>query len=311
MCAAAATATTRDTTLKPAGRDILELLAFGQATRDYLQSAADRTRLPRKFHRAWELCKGSEFKLVRRDRGFVRDGIRLNGLTEMLNTLYHQTALNCSTGGASTGGSVRGVMVDNQLTRLIDRQESPEVVDGFTCNVLRAMQKKQLYPFMTQANVGSCEWKVGTALDILCISMTAPDEYNNVVAVQLKTFGPRNHHKPDGKFSPLFRPCEAISSMNDTLIQRALLQVTCEYAITQAHHNNPLFSACLLVVTGRDCYAPLDGQVAWYPMPQNYLAIGRVFGEHCRKLQTLSEHEVGHKKQDCILNKVWAKRKFK
>ena len=161
--------------------------------------------------------------------------------------------------------------------------------------MLRALKKKDLVPFMTQARIGSVVWKVGTALDILCVDLNAP-LVNNVVSVQLKTYGPRNHTLTRGKFCTLFDGFHEANSMDDNLINRSLLQVMAEYTITQIFHNNCLWDARLLIVHGTDITQDISTQVKWYDMPDNYAVIGNTFGEQCEMLLNLSEEDIAVKR---------------
>ena len=63
-------------------------------------------------------------------RDFTRDFIPLKGLTATLSLLFPDQPLNVSTGGAATGGSARGVMVDKQLSSVtpFDDNNPPEVI---------------------------------------------------------------------------------------------------------------------------------------------------------------------------------------
>lgn len=293
-----------------AGESDLRLIERAMAIRRMLTEIAPN-KLPPLYSKAWYLLNAHEFNRVTRQGAFVRDGFKLRGLTDTLDTIFHSRKLNVHTDGNRTGGSERGRRVDNQLTSLIDRGALPsEPLDGFTVNVLRALDKKGLVPFMTQANVGSVELGVGTALDILCINIAAPVN-NNVESIQLKTFGPRNHHKAVGTFHSIFHPSQVIQNTQDTLIQRALMQVMCEFAITQYGHNEPLHSARLLVVTSRSIDKPIDTVAKWYDMPGHHLHVAEIFRRSCQSLKTTNDMVLQHKLADEHGRQNWRKNHLK
>ncbi len=269
------------------------LIINARKLRILLDSTLVEQSLPSpKYRRAFLLLKTKEFSKVVRRGNFVRDGQVLQGLTKTLDILFHPSPLNVSTGGSRTGGAVRGIDVDAQLVQLINNGAIPDPVEGFTVNVLRALAAQKLVPFMAQANVGSVDICVGTALDIVCIDMSPrADPINNVVSVQLKTFGSKNHDVARGCFHSLLHECHALTTTRDTLIQRALLQVMCEYAIVQHAHSNALSDARLLVVTSRSIFAPLEDVCKWYRMPPHFPQVTSVFIRSCIQLKTAdAEH---------------------
>jgi hypothetical protein len=244
-----------------------------------------------RYLKAYRLLKSREFAKVVRSGSFKYGGVELQGLTKTLDILFHSTPLHMNTGGSRTGGSLRGIEVDTQLAHIINNGRIPETIEGFTVNVLRALADQKLVPFMAQANVGGIDIGVGTALDLVCIDLTRRQD-NNVVSVQLKTYGVNNHDKPRGCFHSLLYKCDALSNTQDTLVQRSLLQVMCEFAIAKHSHNDALCDARLLVVTGRDIGRPLEKVATWYNMPTHYMQVVDVFISSCLYLKTADQRHI-------------------
>jgi hypothetical protein len=277
-----------------ANESTIELVRSARYLRMLLNKTLCVEQLPsRSYRKAFEVLKSREFAKVVRSGSFKLDGQALQGLIKTLDILFHSMPLNVNTGGSRTGGCLRGINVDTQLAHIINNGTMPNLIDGFTVNVLRALVAQKLVPFMAQANIGSVDIGVGTALDLVCIDIgpnANPD--NNVVSVQLKTFGTINHNKPHGCFHSLVDKCNVLTNTPDTLIQRGLLQVMCEFAITKHAHNNVLCDARLLVVTSRNIYSPLSMVANWYNMPAHFPEVVTVFINSCKYLKTANQEHI-------------------
>lgn len=218
--------------------------------------------LPPKYRRAFRFLNGAHpgprvTKPV--GSGFVSPDpqgtatvIRYDGLTDQLTKVFHPLALSISTGGAATGGSARGMRVDDELAKLINRPNS--YADGYnryTHRTVQELYRLNLRPFWAQVPVGSIELNLATALDLLCVDEKDPG--GGLVNVQLKTgFEIHRNYISIARDSFLQSPYvkdAALATYGDSHAARHLLQVTAEHIIVQTAYGNPLSYSLLMVVS--------------------------------------------------------------
>lgn len=195
--------------------------------------------------------------------GFVLEGevedIKLDGLTGELNKVFHPVPLGVSTGGAATGGSVRGMKVDQELAHIINKGEWLAEMHPYTAKTINELILKKLRPFACQVAVGSSTLRLATSLDIVCVNENDP--HGGIVNVQLKTGFERNYNKTDGMFfhAP-FHPDPALECIEDTHANRHLLQLCAEHLIIQTAYNNPLDHSVLMVISQNEHKTFVIGQ---------------------------------------------------
>ena len=204
-------------------------------------------------------------------QGFTVHGQPLDGLTSQLDLLFHPVPLDISTGGLSTGGSVRGMKIDSQLASLCGgNPRAPSshfnhfsssgsqfnsnniggaggfpLLHDYTVRIVKRLRELGLRPFMAQVPVGSVRLRLATALDLVCVDETREGA---LVNVQIKTgFERRENYSRTQRgafFTGLGEP-----PIPDSHEMRHLLQVMAEHLIVQIAYDNPLAYSMLMVVS--------------------------------------------------------------
>jgi hypothetical protein len=187
------------------------------------------------------------------------ENTKLDGLTGELNRVFHPIPLGVSTGGAATGGAVRGMKVDQELAHIVNKREWPLQVHPYTAKTITELILKKLRPFACQVAVGSLKMRLATSVDIVCVNENDP--HGGLVNVQLKTGFERNYTKTDGMFfhAP-FHSDPALECIEDTHANRHLLQLCAEHLIIQTAYNNPLDHSVLMVISQNEHKTFVIGQ---------------------------------------------------
>lgn len=237
--------------------DGLDLHWFHEA-RMLINTAAGETALPPHMRAAWRfvhmiMARGC---ILQPGKGFVYrvNGAetRVDGLTSQLTRVFHPMALDISTGGARSGGSRRGCLVDEQIAKLVNRGELP--MNGtmalYTVKALKQLHAENLKPFMAQVCVAWREANIGTALDMVCMDL---ERGGALINVQLKTGFDRNYERslPGVTMSCPFYPCPKITDMPDSHRNRHALQLMAEHIIAQEWTGNALSDSLLMIISER------------------------------------------------------------
>jgi hypothetical protein len=194
--------------------------------------------------------RGGFFAATQGDSG-ERSRVRLDGLTGQLDRIFHPVRHDVSTGGAATGGSVRGMKVDKQMEFMIKGRPMEEDMSPYTRDVCLELQRLGLTPFDAQVPVGNIALRLATTLDLVCATARG-----GLVNVQVKS-GFENRNNYDSSVGRFFMsPYVKDSKLERTPITHHamhFIQVTAEHMIYQLSHgaDNRLSYSLLMVVSER------------------------------------------------------------
>lgn len=188
-----------------------------------------------------------------RNRAFVRkvDGALMNGITEQIKRIIHPYDLNIATGGAKTGGSARGRLVDKQLADLINHGIYPEKnkFHKYTLKVMEYLLDNDLIPVASQVLVACDTLMLGTPLDLICVDGRMEDFDNNLVNIQLKTGFDKNYEKANGKMMSPFFSSPILMELDDSYFNRHMIQNMIEHWIVNMNYDKALGRSQVLVVS--------------------------------------------------------------
>lgn len=182
-------------------------------------------------------------------KGFMtHNDVRLDGLTSQLTKVFHPVPLSFATGGAKSGGSARGNIVDNELKCLVNDGYVNGSLHPYTLKTLHFLLSNGLQPFAAQVAVGDIDLKLATTLDLLCVDLKL-DNSNNVVNVQLKTGFDHQYERVGGKMLSPFFSDPILMNMDDSYFNRHKLQNLIEHWIIQQNYGFPLHRSEVLVIS--------------------------------------------------------------
>lgn len=237
--------------------DGLDLNWFHEA-RALISAAPDERALPAHLRAAWRFVHTITARgcTLQPGKGFIYRAngaeTRVDGLTGQLARVFHPVPLDISTGGAQSGGSRRGCLVDEQIAKLVNRGELPMngTLAVYTVKALKQLRAENLQPFMAQVCVAWREANIGTALDMVCIDL---ERGGVLINVQLKTGFDRNYERslPGVTMSCPFYPCPKITAMPDSHRNRHTLQLMAEHVIAQEWTDNALSDSLLMIISER------------------------------------------------------------
>lgn len=203
------------------------------------------------------------------------------GLTSQLSKTFYPCDNYHSTGGARTGGSRRGCLVDREIADLVNKGTLP--TDGalhwFTCTVLKFLKKNNLQPFASQVPVFDEHLELATTLDILCIdhgeSINPTGITNNIVNVQLKTGFERNYESACGKLVCGTDKTSHLNQVEDSYYMRHQIQLLMEITMLRKMFTQGIRRSIVLVASesGRQAF-PLDRKIHQLAT-DIYTALGR------------------------------------
>lgn len=236
------------------------------SARRLIDMFSSKTSLPIFYHKAHDLLKNpthGKTALIR-SSGFIHtpanshSSSRMEGITKIIQQLFHPLKLDVSSGGMATGGASRGIKVDNQLANLINNGISPD--DGkfnpYAILAMHELMNQKLVPFCAQYAISAPSLGIATATDILCI-----DESGDIVNVQLKTGFEKNYEKQARSGLCMMSPhieCAKLTDMPDTFHNRHRLQLIVEHIIVSTF---AVDSRLLVVTSDTATMYPVDRDI--------------------------------------------------
>jgi hypothetical protein len=223
-----------------AGHPELDMSYFTGA-RQLINAASSKYVLPVFYHHAYDLLRAPMHGTTRlvpfKGFQFTPPGesedksIHMEGITKIIDMLFHPVQLDVSTGGAMTGGSSRGCKVDDQIALLVNEGRAPDnkMLHRYTILTLKRLYQEELMPFAAQFAVSMPSAGIATAADILCINKDGL-----VCNVQLKTGFERDYNTPSKigmRMHSPHVPCLKLTEMIDSHKNRHRLQLIVEHAI--------------------------------------------------------------------------------
>jgi len=222
--------------------------------------------VPGGYMHARALLVHPRMRAIRTGGGFhLASGVAFDGITDVLKCVFHPRDVGFTTGGAATGGSVRGSRVDRELADLINHGKlPPKYLHPYTAATLTHLWHNSMKPFAAQVPVYDEARGLATTLDILAIDMRADVARGNVVNIQLKTGYDNNYTRVCGALASPYAPDSGLRNLRDSYFMRHQLQALTEHLIVQLNYGlangvPPLRRSAVLVVNeGGACTYTLD-----------------------------------------------------
>jgi len=177
---------------------------------------------------------------------------KLDGLTKPLKEVFYPYQRSESTGGAKTGGSARGNIVDKEIADLVNHCRVSTTLSKYTVQVLTYLKKHNLQPFAAQYLVFDENLGIATELDLLCIDLSVAVSLSgaavdNVVNVQVKTGFDLNYETEKEYLSSPFVKDSAITRIYKNHKNTHQLQNLVEHMIVQLRYDRLLKESVVLV----------------------------------------------------------------